>query len=367
LTDLVEAKNLTFDAIPSITRGDLQLGGRRQDLENAVATAASLTATAAAEELGLDEVHCEATDTRLVPAASMVPTNVASGFLVLVSNDQDWSALLIVDFSVTLAAVDACLRETPRTRQRLLSPIERGLAIGLAARLCWRTGGAGAFAVEAPSSSRAWFAARANEDTALSVVSLRVQIGECVGKVRVAAPLPKTGRRTLSLPIGRTLGQANWVCTVSAPPLVLAIADLRTLEPGALLVGLRHDILATLTMTISGMRLLDVRASAVGDRRIEIAAWRENPSLTGTAMNVRASLSDENAGLEMLPVQVDLVIGSVTLPLEKIAALRSGAVVELDRPVGGEVELKLGAGVIARGELVQIEGNFGVRIVWVAP
>ncbi len=61
-----------------------------------------------------------------------------------------------------------------------------------------------------------------------------------------------------------------------------------------------------------------------------------------------------------LPVSVSF--GRAQLPLKDVIKLTSGSIVELNRAVGEPVEIIVNNCVIARGEVVVVEGNFGVRI-----
>lgn len=66
--------------------------------------------------------------------------------------------------------------------------------------------------------------------------------------------------------------------------------------------------------------------------------------------------------LRELPVQVTCEIGRVTLSAREVLELRPGAVVPVGRPLAGPVDLTAGGRVIARGELVDVEGEIGVRV-----
>jgi flagellar motor switch protein FliN/FliY len=61
-----------------------------------------------------------------------------------------------------------------------------------------------------------------------------------------------------------------------------------------------------------------------------------------------------------LPVSVSF--GRAQLPLKDVIKLTSGSIVELNRSVTEPVEVIVNNCVIARGEVVIIEGNYGVRI-----
>lgn len=61
-----------------------------------------------------------------------------------------------------------------------------------------------------------------------------------------------------------------------------------------------------------------------------------------------------------LPVSVSF--GRAQLPLKDVIKLTTGSIVELNRTVSEPVEVIVNNCVIARGEVVVVEGNFGVRI-----
>ena len=61
-----------------------------------------------------------------------------------------------------------------------------------------------------------------------------------------------------------------------------------------------------------------------------------------------------------MPVSVSF--GRASVPLKDVLKLTSGSIVELNRGVSDPVELIVNNCVIARGEVVVVEGNYGVRI-----
>lgn len=61
-----------------------------------------------------------------------------------------------------------------------------------------------------------------------------------------------------------------------------------------------------------------------------------------------------------LPVSVSF--GRAQLPLKDVLKLTTGAIVELNRTIKDPVEVIVNNCVIARGEVVVVEGNYGVRI-----
>lgn len=74
----------------------------------------------------------------------------------------------------------------------------------------------------------------------------------------------------------------------------------------------------------------------------------------------------DNLDLVMdVELNVTLRFGERKLPLSEVLELGSGAVVELDRQVDEPVELILDGRVVARGEAVIIDGNYGLRVTQV--
>jgi flagellar motor switch protein FliN len=70
-----------------------------------------------------------------------------------------------------------------------------------------------------------------------------------------------------------------------------------------------------------------------------------------------------NLGLVMdVELNVTLRFGQRQLSLREVMELASGSVVELDREVDEPVDLILDGRVIARGEAVIVDGNYGIRV-----
>ena len=74
-----------------------------------------------------------------------------------------------------------------------------------------------------------------------------------------------------------------------------------------------------------------------------------------------------NLGL-LLDVELDVTLqfGCRQATLREVLELAAGAVLELDREIQEPVDLLLNGRVIARGEVVVIEGNYGLRVSEVA-
>lgn len=75
--------------------------------------------------------------------------------------------------------------------------------------------------------------------------------------------------------------------------------------------------------------------------------------------------SENGRNLDLLlnvSLQVTAELGKAKMNVRDILKLGTGSVVELDRLAGGPVDLLVNNKLVARGEVVAIEENFGVRI-----
>jgi flagellar motor switch protein FliN len=88
----------------------------------------------------------------------------------------------------------------------------------------------------------------------------------------------------------------------------------------------------------------------------------KNPSNSGAnpaaAPNLNTILS--------IPVTVQVVLGSTSLPVASLMKLARGAVISLDQRVGDPVDIVVNGRVVARGEIVvvdEVSQRFGVSLL----
>lgn len=76
-----------------------------------------------------------------------------------------------------------------------------------------------------------------------------------------------------------------------------------------------------------------------------------------------ATNQKENMNLLMdLQLQVSVELGKVKKPIKDILQFTQGTIVELDRLAGDNVDILVSGKIIAKGEVVVVDQNFGVRI-----
>jgi len=75
----------------------------------------------------------------------------------------------------------------------------------------------------------------------------------------------------------------------------------------------------------------------------------------------------DSAVFRHVQVALRVRLGEISMSVEELLTLKSGAVLTLDRLLSEPVELFLNDALVARGEIVAVEDNFAVRLVEVGP
>jgi flagellar motor switch protein FliN/FliY len=113
---------------------------------------------------------------------------------------------------------------------------------------------------------------------------------------------------------------------------------------------------------------------AMTEQAAEPTASRPTPPTTSpqtpyapkSAMPTSATASHNMDLLLDIELGASLRFGTRQMPLKEIIELCSGSVVELDRRVQEPVELMIDGRLIAEGEVVIVNGNYGLRVLSVA-
>lgn len=71
--------------------------------------------------------------------------------------------------------------------------------------------------------------------------------------------------------------------------------------------------------------------------------------------------------LSDIQVVLEARLGRSTLSIGELTALEEGSVVTLDRSLADHADLYLNGKCVARGEIVAVGDNFGVRITEISP
>lgn len=200
----------------------------------------------------------------------------------------------------------------------------------------------------------------------------------------VEGPELKYCRRTLA-----ALGSVSVVARVEAAEIALSVDEIASLEPGDIVV-LDHHSLTKTPESFTGEVLVKLGHGENGAVRGCVSADGAGMRLTLSAIVVQESPqetdmadSDNNdeagqgpevteAGdnleqtqslLRDVPAPVVVELGRLRLSTAQVMRLRAGQVLRLPRGPRDPVDLVVGDKVFARGELVEVEGELGVRIL----
>src|SRR5574344_2191515 len=81
--------------------------------------------------------------------------------------------------------------------------------------------------------------------------------------------------------------------------------------------------------------------------------------------NINSTQGETNKNLDLLmdiKLQLTVELGRTELPIKKVLELTRGSIIELEKVAGEPVELYANGKLVAHGEVVVIEDNFGLRI-----
>ena len=64
-----------------------------------------------------------------------------------------------------------------------------------------------------------------------------------------------------------------------------------------------------------------------------------------------------------IPLRLSVEVGSTSLRLSELMDLNAGSVVELDRQANELLDIMVNGTLVAKGEVVTVNGKFGIRVV----
>ncbi len=137
----------------------------------------------------------------------------------------------------------------------------------------------------------------------------------------------------------------------SLPPVLEATSDLLRVQVG-ITAGNVSGSLTWLLTTESAVNLLQMDKSLALMDESASSSW-DQPS--------EGTIRDLNLLLD-IPLNISVELGRANLLLQEVLDLAPGSVVELDKAAGEPVDILVNGRLVARGEVVVIEENFGIRI-----
>ena len=139
-------------------------------------------------------------------------------------------------------------------------------------------------------------------------------------------------------------------------------------------------VIAEPTATPAAAEPVNIPSFSEAKQTVPVREYNQNPSqkaapeipananvqkveFTSFTNNVQATPGTSNIELLYdIPLTITVELGRTEMPIRKILELGPGAVIELDKLAGEPVDILANHKLIAKGEVVVIEENFGVRI-----
>ena len=98
--------------------------------------------------------------------------------------------------------------------------------------------------------------------------------------------------------------------------------------------------------------------------------WDDAPSVSSVQFpNLDTEVSGRKFELDMfrnIPINVSVELGRAQISLKEVYELTEGSIIELERLVGEPLDLVVNGQVIAQGEVVAIDSNYGLRITHIS-
>ncbi len=113
---------------------------------------------------------------------------------------------------------------------------------------------------------------------------------------------------------------------------------------------------------ILGLGLLMRDAPAAGAPSASDAAAFEPSPIAGSTPHPTGSLGAPISQLADRDMVLTVELGRTTLPVRELLSLQPGMVVELERQAGAPIDVLVNGRLIARGEVVVLDEQFGLRV-----
>lgn len=107
-------------------------------------------------------------------------------------------------------------------------------------------------------------------------------------------------------------------------------------------------------------------SAAEGDGPPALGEGHEDSTNPGARGHMEEGQAEGADLLNDVPLQIAVEVGRLPITAEEVVGLKVGHVFDLNRAVGEPLDLSVNGKIVARGELVEIEGNLGIRIVSLA-
>jgi flagellar motor switch protein FliM len=337
---------------------------------------------------------------------SMLPAQ--SCFALLGAAPGTHKIIVDIDPALVTQAIDRLLGGDGQTAviRRSLTQVEQGVVSFMLLKLIgtfydgWTSGREVALTLDDFLGTRDELENIIEDDTDYYLFGLKASLGDCIGYARIL--LPARFIETFAKPIAQSGGTPEELehmrqvlrqvadqeveMKVEAGRLELSPGDIATLEAGDIIILEHHQLTLTPegpTGNISAYigagnngRLQGQLVIAEGQLKFAISQIlvQEQPieapmtdELTDepTIQEVTDNLPETEGLLRDIDAPVVIELGRLKMNTAQVARLKSGQILRLPRNANDPVDLVVNDKLFARGELVEIDGELGVRLVHV--
>lgn len=195
-------------------------------------------------------------------------------------------------------------------------------------------------------------------------IDVRMEVGELSGAVRFLMPVRAAQAAIQELPATKPSSSETAISKVGVPfrPRMGKAA----LSPQELIDLGRGDVVVFAGMALAQgqvtgpVRLLgtsfDLGGNATPEGFQVSRAYLRGP-------RTELPMNGKNDATCMLPIELEVELARVQLPVADLAAIKPGAVVPLRINAADPVVIRIGERAVAKAELVEIDGEVGARII----
>jgi flagellar motor switch protein FliN len=98
---------------------------------------------------------------------------------------------------------------------------------------------------------------------------------------------------------------------------------------------------------------------SLGDQTSTPVSKVQFPDLSSNEMGKKMDMEDVYSNI---PVNVSVELGRSKITLKEVYEITEGSIIELERLVGEPLDLVVNGQIIAQGEVVAIDNNYGLRL-----
>ncbi|MBZ4419530.1 type III secretion system cytoplasmic ring protein SctQ [Myxococcus sp. RHSTA-1-4] len=218
---------------------------------------------------------------------------------------------------------------------------------------------------------RADVTARLDGRQPLVAVELSLTVGQVVAGARLLLPASVLQTVFQALPVERGQDLAPEVlaaalearCLIGQTPLPATALEALVVGDVVLFEGVRRDG----GRLLGRGRLVTHGFALAGDYLAEGFSLTRAQGRATSKESDMVAMKEKSEGMPPLPVDVEIELTRVMVPLSELAALKPGALLPLHINANEPVLLRVGDRAVARAELVEIEGEVGARVLALLP